>query len=107
MELEIAGAADGSVEFRTRVLAEDEREPQPLLDPRQPRSADLVRICSWCKKVDLGDRWAEVEEAVERLGLFALARLPDLSHGMCDGCYDWMGVSLDIPARAPEAALTA
>ena len=46
-----------------------------------------LTICSWCKRVDVGDdKWAEVEDAVRDLELFNGTLLPTLTHGMCLDC---------------------
>ena len=51
------------------------------------RSDRLVRICSFCKQIDLGtDRWAEIETAVGQLGLFKEPVLPALTHTICPAC---------------------
>ena len=43
-------------------------------------------MCSWCRRVNLGSEGVEVEEAVERLRLFELESLPQISHGCCEPC---------------------
>lgn len=88
--MDVSPGPDGSVEFRVRTLSEEERPPQPLFDPGRPRSEDLLRVCGWCKKVDVGGRWKEVEEAVPLLGLFEQTLLPHLTHGICEDCYHGM-----------------
>lgn len=87
MEMSVSALPDGLIEFRSRVLSEEERPPQPLLDPDRPHAGGFVRVCGWCNMVDAGGRWAEVEEAVARLGLFDRSHLPRLSHGMCEACH--------------------
>lgn len=87
MAMEVAAGPGGTVEFRSRVLAEELRPPQPLLACDRPHSGQFVRVCGWCKKVDVGGRWEEVEEAVSQLGLFEHHLLPQLTHGICEGCY--------------------
>jgi len=46
----------------------------------------VLRIGSWCKRVYTDAAWLEVEDAVERLGLFESEELPAISHGMCPSC---------------------
>jgi hypothetical protein len=101
MELEVFPLVDGTVEFQSRSLAEESRQPQAILDPEQPRSEEFVRVCSWCKKVDVGGQWVEVEEAVSHLGLFDQALLPQLTHGICLDCHTQM-IEI-IHARGGEA----
>jgi hypothetical protein len=87
LEMEVSLVEPGAVEFRTRVLREQPRPPAALLAQDSPRSAELLRTCSWCKRFDVGGEWAELEEAVARLRLFDLPELPGLTHGMCEGCF--------------------
>jgi hypothetical protein len=30
----------------------------------------MLKMCSWCKKVETGDAWSEVEDAISLLRLF-------------------------------------
>jgi hypothetical protein len=112
LEMQVAGEPGGGAEFRTRVLSEVGREPQPLLEPDRPHSGEFVRMCGWCKKVDLGGRWAEVEEAVSHLGLIDRLLLPQLTHGVCEDCYARMVETLrgpgghTEPGAAPDPART-
>lgn len=95
LQMEVIGEPDDCVEFRVRPLSEEPRPMQPLLDPAQPHSEALLRVCGWCKKVDVGNRWVEVEEAVPLLRLFEKPRLPDITHGICEACYLRMLATLD------------
>jgi hypothetical protein len=47
-------------------------------------SANLLRVCAWCQRVELGGEWAQLQEAVTRL---RLSELPRRSHGICEGCF--------------------
>jgi hypothetical protein len=87
MEMDILPKENRAIEFRTRTVAEERREPQVLLEVHQNRNDELLRMCSWCKKVDIGGDWAEVEDAVARLRLFEQAVLPNLTHGICETCF--------------------
>ena len=75
------------VEFRSRVLRLETRDPVALLAPNlAKRSGPLLTVCSWCKAVETNHAWVEVEQAVERLGLLAAQALPPISHGLCPTC---------------------
>lgn len=95
LEMEISRGQDGLAEFRVWTLSEDERQPQPLLDPDRPHSEELLQVCGWCKKVEVGGRWAEVEEAVSLLGLFERLVLPRVTHGICEDCNSRMVATLN------------
>ncbi len=86
MELVMTPLPDGVVRFEAVLLSAEPRPPVPLLDPAAPRSADLVKVCAWCRKVAVGERWCEVEEAVAALGLFDAPFLPGVTHGICPAC---------------------
>lgn len=87
LEMTILGREDGSVEFHTRTLLEQERPTPLLLDPEAPRSDELLRACGWCKKIQVSSEWMEVEEAIHRLRLFHRRWLPSITHGICNECY--------------------
>lgn len=82
-------ARNDEIEFCSRIVREEWREPVPLMDLALERTQDLIVMCGWCKKVDLGNgRWVEVEEAVNEKNLFNATRLPGISHGMCKECHE-------------------
>ncbi len=79
------------VEFRSRVLRLERREPINLVDlSLNKRSGEILNMCSWCKAVLVDQTWVEVELAVERLGLLADPVLPQISHGICPDCRNRM-----------------
>ena len=88
MDLNIAANASGRlVVFSARMRSEQPREPtQELLSAEVPRSKRTLTMCGWCDRFLVGDEWVEVEEAAARLGLFELAELPKISHGICPDC---------------------
>jgi hypothetical protein len=91
MGMTIAVRDGGEVQFETRTLREDERPRQELLDRYATRAGGMLRMCSWCKRVDIdGARWGEIEEAVTALRLFERETLPPLTHGMCEACFKTM-----------------
>ena len=47
-------------------------------------------MCSWCKRVDVEGAWSDVEAAVQRLRLFELTSLPQITHGICEPCLGGM-----------------
>lgn len=86
MEMEIVPAECGSVEFRSRLLKLERRDPVRLLDPCAARGNEFLTICSWCRRARTALGWVELDEAVKTLELFSSASLPQLSHGMCKDC---------------------
>lgn len=89
MEMRITRQGGGRVVFTSHIVALEERPEVRLLDAAAPRSEETLMICSWCKKIHVGEReWCEAESAISRLKLFGEAGLPKLSHGMCPTCYE-------------------
>lgn len=87
MAMEIHNGKDGTVEFRTHTLSDEEREAVPSMAANAVRSDEMLRVCGWCKKVAVSSSWEEVEVAVERLQLFERKIFPSLTHGICEACY--------------------
>lgn len=59
-----------------------------LLRRADSREDSSVRICSWCKRIEVAGRgWCEIEEADELLRSLSGAPLPALVQGSCTDCY--------------------
>ncbi|SCZ67084.1 hypothetical protein [Thiohalomonas denitrificans] len=75
---------DRGVEYRCRVQYRQEREPIRLLDPKERREGKRLRMCSWCRRVDIGrNTWVEVEDAISLLDLFLREKPPPITHTLC------------------------
>lgn len=86
MDMSYQDTCDG-IGFKSTTEREEPRDPVALLSPQASRSGDLVILCSWCKRIKISDaKWVEVEQGVQKLGLFNAGELPQLSHGMCPDC---------------------
>lgn len=90
MEMNIGCVDNGAVEYRIRTITESNRPSQLLLEPNIDRFAELLRVCSWCKMIHVGDGWVEAEDAITSLGLFERPTLPAITHGICEQCYQRM-----------------
>ena len=87
MELQVTpGSTDGALVVSCVTLREEERDGAPLFAETDPDPDKLLKVCSWCKHIEMDDDWVEVEEATQRLNLFAARRLPRLTHGICPQC---------------------
>ena len=84
MRMTVQATGDG-VEFGTRIEA-TERRPSHLLGRDEDRADDLVAVCAWCKRMRVGTAWLELEAAAEALPLFEDARMPTVTHGICERC---------------------
>jgi FixJ family two-component response regulator len=102
LEMRLTPGPDGTVQFESVVLASELRVQQPLWDRYVRRGEDLVRVCGWCKRVELAGEWAEVETAIGRLRIFERHDMPSLTHGICPECLEAMQrVSTLTSAGAP------
>lgn len=98
LEMTISARPDGLVEFETKVMHEEEREPVALLSRKITRSNDVLRLCAWCNRMDVGhgaNNWMEVEDATKHLRLFEQGSVPQLTHGMCEECLASMMGTID------------
>lgn len=98
MRMEVVGEGSDNVRFTSRIVREEPRPAQALLTADADRSDLTIVMCSWCKRVKLGDSWVEVEEYVERTGLMEEERFPQLSHGLCPDCATRMEALVDAVA---------
>ncbi|HXH87209.1 MAG TPA: hypothetical protein VNI55_01200, partial [Gaiellaceae bacterium] len=86
LSLALFALADGSVAFRSETVKTEMRSPIALLDVTEERDAsETVRMCSWCCRID-AEGWAEAEDAVHRLELFARELTPEITHTICETC---------------------
>jgi hypothetical protein len=91
MDIRISSQSSGRfVRFSARLRAEEQREFQPLIAGETPRGEQTLTMCGWCDRFLADGEWVEVEEAVARLGLFALPKLPAISHGVCPDCSEML-----------------
>lgn len=103
MELRIEPGAAGGLSLAASLLFEEPRPAVRLLDAQAPRSAELVALCSWCKRVRTAPGvWQEIEDAVRALGLFDEASMPGLTHGICAPCEDALSDLIE-GERSPSA----
>lgn len=84
MEMQIVPAHNANLLIVNRI---ERFEARPAINP--PAIAGLLRLCSWCKRVQLPSRdWAEIEVAAEVFGAALTSTPPQLSHGICPECRD-------------------
>jgi hypothetical protein len=99
-QMRISGGTGGEVEFATTLESEEAREAVSLLDCRQPRNEQFLRMCSWCQRVKANSRWLPVETAVVVLGLMSSPTVPAITHGICEDCYSRMMAKVSALKRA-------
>jgi len=88
-ELTIKPDTDGSVDFESRILRTESREPVALLRTDVQRETDeFLKACSVCKRIAVGDdEWIEIEPAMQRLKLDEREQAPRITHGLCTDCH--------------------
>jgi hypothetical protein len=74
----------GGIEFRALTLRE-EPLPAAASPGRRRFSAQMLRICGWCKRIPAPE-WLEVDEAIRRLKLLEADEIVRLTHGICPEC---------------------
>lgn len=87
-----------SITFEVTSAAEQVRPPIPLMDlPASVNTGSHVSMCGWCKRIRApSGAWVEIERGIQALGLFqAHARLPAVSHGICNVCELALSTELD------------
>ena len=99
MVMEIYPVENGLLALKSCIVREEIRQAVLLLDRNIERTAEYLKICGWCKKVDVNGVWMEAEPALKSLGLLGETRLPNLSHGMCDDCYENIRKELHLAGR--------
>ena len=97
IEIRLAVMGDQGIEFESRTVKEEPRAPIALLNRFALRSDSLLRMCSWCKHVEVEQEWVEVEEAITRLHLLETDYPPSITHGICPSCQQMM-----MDAKPPD-----
>ena len=78
------------VAFESVTLRTESRPPVNFVTQPDLRTDRLLRMCSWCKRVDVNGDWEEIERAVERLGLFGGRQVSEVTHSICPDCIERM-----------------
>ena len=100
MMLEIVPVDSRVVVLRSRTLLKDQREYVPSSGESTESPGELLRMCSWCKKLHT-DSWVDVEDAIRLYRLLEHKNVPLISHTICEGCRDTvLGSSHDRAERA-------
>lgn len=99
MRMDIVPLPDGAVEYRCCVVSEQKRPaPLPLHHCRNGEQDGMLRLCSWCNRVDAhNDEWLELDVAATRFQLFALAEIPSVTHTICNTCMSLLDDDAGLP----------
>ena len=103
LNMTVEGTMDNGVRFEIITKSVEERASQEVFRRFGQCSECVVVTCSWCKRIRAGEGlWYEVEEAVPILGLFEVDKVPQLSHGMCEECYEVVMRTITTPQAFPR-----
>ena len=98
MNFRAAPALHGGVQVRTRLVREEPVPELLELRSRPPLMGEsMLRMCSWCNRIELPRGWAELADAVREEELFHSASLPQVTHGMCPTCTGTILAELEAP----------
>jgi hypothetical protein len=86
MQMTMTPGSEDSVTFDSVTLRTEQRAAVPVSHSPHLRTDLLLKMCSWCKRIDVEGDWEEIERAVARLGLFTGERVPALTHSICPDC---------------------
>ena len=96
MEMKLSLLPGGAIEFISHILREEWRDPVDLLDNSRDQSGEFLKVCSWCKKINIpGQGWGEIEAAIAPLDLFGHHTTPRMTHTICDSCHDAVKLELE------------
>ncbi|MDA1184883.1 MAG: hypothetical protein O2930_09595 [Acidobacteria bacterium] len=95
LDFKIEPRYPSGLRVETTLARTEARASVALLEQRPRHGGDLLRMCGWCKSVDVEGRWCEVEDALAAMRLFERDLLPDVTHGICPPCSDRMHQLLD------------
>lgn len=90
MELFFTPGDYGSIRITSKISKIEHRKPINILFMTNvERSQKFLRMCSICKKIDLGKTsWVEIEEGLVSLGIFISEKPFKITHGLCPGCFN-------------------
>lgn len=88
MGMTIQPLPDKSVKFISRIERVEKRRPVEILKRKITHADQLLRMCSWCKKVSLNGSWLEIETALSGSDIFSGDNQLQLTHTICEECYN-------------------
>jgi hypothetical protein len=94
LAMEIVPCADGGVEFHCTLAS------AALRAHDRTSCCDLLRVCAWCYRAHCDGVWRDIEEVVAGEQVLEYARLPIVTHGICDACLAETAAELDALATA-------
>jgi hypothetical protein len=101
MEMQLSILPGDAIRLMTHILREERRDPADLLDALQDMAREYLKICSWCKRLNIpGQGWGEIEAAIVALDLFGHHPMRQMTHTICDSCRG--ALRLELPQESGE-----
>jgi hypothetical protein len=101
MQMQLVLLPGDTIQFMAHMLREERRDPIDLLDAPRDITREFLKICNWCKRIDIPGRcWGEIEAAIAALDLFGHHPMPRMTHTICDSCRG--ALSLELPQESDE-----
>ena len=91
-EVSVTPGEDGSVDFRSELLFEEERPAVNLVlrGAERTRSVEPIEVCCWCARGRDGNRWISLDELVLKRRVLENQPVPEVVQGICQECADSM-----------------
>ncbi len=86
MRIQISCMTQGALQATSWIVHIEDTTRKPLLETPPSHGDELLKMCSWCKRVLVKDQWLDLEDAVDILSLFSGGKLPNISHCACQPC---------------------
>jgi hypothetical protein len=87
MEMKLSLLPGGAIQFMAHIVRQERRAPADPREAPRDRTGEFLKICSWCKKINIpGQGWGEIEAAIEALDLFGGHSMPRMTHTICEAC---------------------
>lgn len=85
MQLRLAPMSAGAVEISWNFFQGFTAEEIRPVDVHA-HHGEHVRMCSWCNRVSVRNRWEKLEYAIPALGMLEHEPIPAITHGICELC---------------------
>ncbi|UOD35153.1 hypothetical protein DSN97_02100 [Deferribacteraceae bacterium V6Fe1] len=82
-ELNIIPLNNGQIKLE-HILTKQTKREKSLKDFTQ--SSKLYKMCAWCNKILVNDKFIEIEHAINNLKIFDEEGIPNFTHGLCESC---------------------
>lgn len=87
MHMRVVPCGHLNVEFVTTLLKEEPRDVSIIaMQDYRSASEEILRMCSWCKKIQLEKAWEDIDTTISQLEIFMKPLAAPISHVICEDC---------------------